>query len=113
MLGRATLRSGDVMSLHLVIHRPEEPAGSAPEAAVRAALRDAVWEVADSHWAAGEEAMLVSCDLSSDYLVSHFMGALARGGFAQPGMLIVVPMRQGSAWAGLPAEAEAWIRETI
>jgi hypothetical protein len=101
------------MTLHLVIHRPDAPAGSEAEAAIRAALRDAVWEVADSHWSPCEEALLVSCDLSPDYLVSHFRNGLARRGHAEPGMLLVVPVGATAAWSGMPADAEGWIRDLL
>ena len=101
------------MTLHLVIHRPEEPAGSAAEAAIRTALREAVWEVADSHWEPCEEALLVSSDLSPDYLLSHFRSGLARRGHPQPGMLLVVPVGTTAAWSGLPPDAEAWMAEFL
>lgn len=101
------------MTLHLVIHRPNDPAGSEGEAALRAALRDAVWEVADSHWAPCDEALLVSTDLSPDYLLDHFRGGLARRGHSDPGMLLVVPVSAKAAWSGLPAEAETWISELL
>lgn len=94
------------MPLHLVIHRPAD--GPDAEAA-RMAVRDAVWEVAESHWAAGAEALIAASDLSSAYLLSHFRRALARRGVEDPGLLIVAPVGEGAAWAGLPAEAEAWM----
>jgi hypothetical protein len=98
------------MTLALVVHHPE-PAADAPE--MRTALRDAVWEVADAHWALGQDAILAACDLSPEYLVDHFRRAMARRGFADPGLLLVVPVTPRSAWAGLPREAEGWIRETL
>jgi len=101
------------MTLHLVVHRPEEPPGSDAEAAVRAALRDAVWELADSHWAPNEETMLVSTDLSPDYILTHFRNFLARRGFAQPGMLLVVPIGEAAAWSGLPEDARRWMEEVL
>ncbi len=94
------------MPLHLVIHRPPSP-GTEGEAC-RAALREAVWEVAESHWAPGDEAVLVSSDLSSDYLLSHFRRSLARRGFDDPGMLIVAATSH-IAMHGLPREAQDWI----
>jgi hypothetical protein len=103
------------MTLHLVVHRPNEPAGSEAEALVRAALRDAVWEVADSHWAPGGaegEAVLVSSDLSPDYLVSHFRRATARRGFPDAGLLMVVQVGERAAWAGIGSETGRWIEET-
>jgi hypothetical protein len=99
------------MTLHLVIHRPDAAEGSDAEAAIRTALRDAVWEVADSHWAPCDEAVLVSTDLSPDYLLAHFRQALAQRGHGEPGMLLVVPVGQASAWSGMPADAEAWMAE--
>ena len=101
------------MTLHLVIHRPDAASGSAAEAAIRAALREAVWEVADSHWAPCEEVLLVSTDLSPDYLLAHFTKGLARRGHDAPGMLAVVPVGSAAAWSGLPPEAESWISETV
>ncbi|WP_270936142.1 hypothetical protein [Falsiroseomonas oryzae] len=97
------------MALYLVIHRPDEAAGSAADTASRAALRDAVWEVADSHWAPTEEATLVSTDLSADYLLAHFRSGMARRGYKEPGLVMVVPMRDGAAFAGLPEDGAAWI----
>jgi hypothetical protein len=97
------------MTLHLVIHRPD----AAQDQAIRAALIETVWEVADSHWSAGEEALLVSSDLSPDYLLSHFRRGLARRGHASPGLLLVVPMGQNCAWFGLPQDAADWVKSTI
>lgn len=105
------------MTLHLVIHRPEAAPGSAAEEEIRRALRDAVWEVADSHWTPGGEqlgeAMFVSCDLSPDYLVSHFRRSLARRGFAEAGMLVVTQLGERTAWTGVPDDAAVWIRDTL
>ena len=101
------------MTLHLVIHRPDDPAGSPEDAAVRAALREAVWEVADSHWTAGEEVLLVSTDLSPDYLLSHFRRGLARRGHPSPGLLMVVPMGSNATWSGLPEDTAAWMESVL
>ncbi len=100
------------MTLHLVVHRPNEPPGSEAEALLRAAVRDSVWEVAESHWApggAGGEAVLVSSDLSPDYLVSHFRRAAARRGFAEPGLLMVVQVGERAAWAGIAEDTLRWV----
>lgn len=105
-------RAGAAMTLHLVIHRPDAPTGSEAEAAIRAALREAVWEVADSHWTPCDEVLLVSTDLSPDYLLSHFRKGLARRGHPAPGLLAVVKVGEDAAWHGLPAEAADWIAET-
>ncbi|WP_137177175.1 hypothetical protein [Roseomonas sp. AR75] len=99
------------MTLHLVVHRPAAE-GEAAEAE-RAALQEAVWEVADSHWAPAEGALLVSCDLSAAYLVSHFRGGMARRGHKEPGLLMVVPMNAESAWLGLPEDGEEWVRGAL
>jgi hypothetical protein len=106
------------MSLSLVIHRPDRvPTTTKPDAGgidvMRAAVRDAVWEVADAHWALGDDAILVSTDLSPSYLVSHFRRALARRGFAETGLLLVTSVGPKAAWSGLPAEAEGWLREVL
>jgi hypothetical protein len=101
------------MTLHLVIHRPATADGSEDAAAERQALQEAVWEVADSHWAPTEEALVVSCDLSPAYLLSHFQAGLARRGHKQPGLLLVVPMGREVAWMGLPPDGEAWMREAL
>ena len=101
------------MTLHLVIHRPDGSAGSPEEAAVRAALRETVWEVADSHWEASEEALLVSTDLSPDYLLSHFRRGLARRGYPSAGVLLVVPVAPNSAWSGLPDDAAEWVKSLL
>ena len=96
------------MTLHLVIHRPEPQADAEADGLIRTALRDAVWEVAESHWSPGGEALLVASDLSPDYLLSHFRRAMARRGFADPGLLLVVQIGDRAAFAGLPADAAAW-----
>jgi hypothetical protein len=101
------------MTLHLVVHHPDETPGSEAEQAVRAALTETVWEVAESHWTMGAGAMLVGSDLSSDYLLAHFRSSLARRGFPRPGMLLIAPMGEGAARAGLPPDAEAWIAEQL
>jgi hypothetical protein len=97
------------MTLALVLHQP--PTLAAAE--IRGALRDAVWEVAEAHWTLGDESMIVACDLSADYLMSHFTRAMARRGFADPGLMLVVPLSPRSAWRGLPPEAAAWLRAGI
>lgn len=97
------------MTLALVLHQP--PADAEPE--IRAALRDAVWEVAEAHWALGDESLIIACDLSADYLLSHFSRAMARRGFADPGLVLVVPVSPRSAWKGLPPEAAAWLRDGL
>lgn len=101
------------MALCLVIHRPEAlgelPAGDSP--AMRSALADAVWEVAETHWSPAPDVTLVVTDLSPDYLLSHFRRALARRGFGQAGLLVVLRCAEGAAWEGLPAEAAAWLAE--
>jgi hypothetical protein len=107
------------MTLSLVIHRPEpaDAAPAGPEAggvvAMRAALRDAVWEVADAHWAVGDDAILVSTDLSPDYLVQHFRRALRRRGFGETGLLLVTSIGPKAAWAGLTPDAEAWLHDVL
>ncbi len=99
------------MSLSLLIHRPDAPAETAE--GMRAALRDAVWEVAEAHWALGGDAILVSSDLSPDYLLNHFRRALGRRGFAEPGLLLVTSIGPRAAWTGMPTEAEAWLRDAL
>lgn len=99
------------MTLSLLIHRPEGSAEKVEE--MRAALRDAVWEVAEAHWALGGDAVLVSSDVSPDYLLDHFRRALGRRGFASAGLLMVVGVGPRAAWTGLPAEAETWLREAL
>jgi hypothetical protein len=107
------------MSLSLVIHRPGDAdlAGAGPEAGgveeMRKAVRDAIWEVADAHWAVGEDAILVSTDLSPSYLVSHFRRALGRRGFVRTGLLVVTAVGPRAAWSGLPPESEAWLRDML
>ena len=101
------------MTLHLVIHRPAAAEGSEAAAAERHALHEAVWEVADSHWAPTEEALMVSCDLSPAYLLSHFKTGLARRGHKEPGLLLVVPMGKEVAWLNLPQDGAAWMREAL
>ena len=99
------------MSLALVIHRPDAPAEDA--AGMRMAVRDAVWEVADAHWALSEDTLLVSCDLSPGYLVDHFRRALARRGYDDGGLLFVTQVGPRAAWQGLPRDAAAWLRDIL
>lgn len=107
------------MSLSLVIHRPEaaDAADASPDAGgvaeMRKAVRDAIWEVADAHWAVAEDSILVSTDLSPSYLVSHFKRALARRGFTRSGLLLVTTVGPKAAWSGLSADSEAWLRDML
>lgn len=96
------------MSLHLVIHSPARP-----DAEAAAALADAMWEVAESHWPIGAGVVLLASDLSPDYLLAHLRAALRRRGMSDPGLLLVTPLGEGTARTGLPAEAEAWIAGAI
>jgi hypothetical protein len=99
------------MGLALLIFRPDGTADVAAE--LRAAVRDAVWQVADAHWALGEDCTLISCDLSPDYLVDHFRRALSRRGEPWSGPLLVTAVGPRTAWAGLPADAEGWLRDML
>jgi len=72
-----------------------------------------VWEVADAHWAVGDDAILVSTDLSPDYLVQHFRRALRRRGFGETGLLLVTSIGPKAAWAGLTPDAEAWLHDVL
>lgn len=105
------------MTLSIVIHRPEsDPAGDPPAdqaEAMRQAVRDAVWEIADAHWAIGSDAILVSTDLSPAYMVSHFRRALSRRGFDRTGHLLVTSVGPKAAWSDLPDEADDWLKETL
>jgi hypothetical protein len=101
------------MALHLVIHRPPGAPGSAEAAATRAALSDTVWEVADTHWSATDEALVVSTDLSAAYLLEHFRAGLERRGQDDPGLLLITPMAADTAWSGLRPEAAAWLRDLL
>jgi hypothetical protein len=101
------------MTLHLVIHRPAATERGEDAAAERHALQEAVWEVADSHWAPTEEALMVSCDLSPAYLLSHFKAGLARRGHKAPGLLLVVPMGKEVASLNLAPDGETWMREAL
>jgi hypothetical protein len=101
------------MALHLVLHQ-SAPTGRRDDAEdIRIALQDAVWEVAESHWAAGNETLLVSSDLSSDYLLSHFRRALTRRGIPQPAFLLVAPLGERPAMIGVPADAEGWMEDAF
>jgi hypothetical protein len=104
------------MTLSIVIHRPEGTSDGPADAEVegmRLAVRDAVWEIADAHWALGNDAILVSTDLSPDYMLSHFQRALARRGYPESGFLLVSSLGPKAAWSGLPAEAEGWLRDVL
>ena len=80
---------------------------------MRAAIRDAIWVVADAHWAIGPDAMLAATDLSPAYLIGHFQRASARRGYPDPGPLMVLPLSTKTAWIGLPPEAERWVRQLL
>jgi hypothetical protein len=99
------------MALSLLFHRPSGTGDAAEE--MRTAVRDAVWEVAEAHWVLGEEAVLVSSDLSAEYLRDHFRRALGRRGHAETGLLLVTSVGPQAAWAGLPQEAEAWLHDAL
>jgi hypothetical protein len=104
------------MTLSIVIHRPEGASDGPADAEVegmRLAVRDAVWEIADAHWALGNDAILVSTDLSPDYMLSHFQRALARRGYPESGFLLVSSVGPKAAWSGLPTEAEGWLRDVL
>lgn len=104
------------MTLSIVIHRPEGATDLPPDAAsegMRVAVRDAVWEIADAHWALGSDAILVSTDLSPDYMLSHFRRALARRGYEESGLLLVSTVGPKAAWSGLPDEAEGWLKDVL
>ena len=101
------------MALHLVLHRPDPTADHETAEDIRAILADAVWEVAESHWVPAEDALLVSSDLSSDYLLVHFRRALKRRGAPDPTFLYVAPLAARPAMLGLPAEAEGWIEAAL
>ncbi|NKC30877.1 hypothetical protein [Falsiroseomonas selenitidurans] len=104
------------MTLSIVVHRPESGAAEAGSSAaedMRTAVRDAIWEIADAHWAMGQDAILVSTDLSPDYILSHFQRALARRGFGESGLLLVSSIGPRAAWSGLPQDAEGWLREVL
>jgi hypothetical protein len=101
------------MTLHLVVHQPEPNADPDVVEEIRATLADAVWEVAESHWAPAEETMLVSSDLSADYLLAHFRRALSRRGVTEPGFLIVAPIAERPALLGAPPAVKAWMAEAL
>lgn len=93
------------MALHLVVFQPEPPVDGELAADIRAVLTDAVWEVAESHWAPAETTLLVSTDVSADYLLAHFRRALARRGLPEPGCLIVAPLGERPAMLGATSAA--------
>ncbi|MBU8545080.1 MULTISPECIES: hypothetical protein [Roseomonadaceae] len=101
------------MTLSIVIHRPDAGPDADEASTMRAAVRDAVWEIADAHWTLGEDAILVSTDLSPDYMLSHFRRALARRGFDRTGLLLVTGVGPRAAWSELPVEAEGWLRDVL
>ena len=97
------------MALVLVLHDPDGDRAVASE--MRVALRDAIWEVADAHWALSESAVIAATDLSPDYLLSHFSRAIARRGHKAPGQLLIVPIGERSVFAGLPEQAANWVHD--
>lgn len=99
------------MTLVLVVHHPDGDVATTSE--IRTALRDAIWEVADAHWALSEHAVIAATDLSPDYLLGHFSRAIARRGHKSPGQLLILPIAERSAFVGLPGEAERWMRAQL
>jgi hypothetical protein len=97
------------MKLVLLLHRADR--GAAEAAARRAAIEAAIWEVAESHWAVSEEAVVLACDLSADYLLRHFRRALAEAGLDGTGWLLLAPLRGPPRGHGLPRDIAAWLRE--
>jgi hypothetical protein len=98
------------MGVCLVIHGARD---GTPEVAtsVREIIQEAVWQVADTHWPAAPDVLLVASDLSPDYLADHFDRALARHGLRAAALLLVTRLdRQAARWRGLPPEGEAWLR---
>jgi len=101
------------MALHLILHRADPTTDHETAEDIRAVFADVVWEVAESHWAPAEDALLVSSDLSSDYLLAHFRRALKRRGAPEPAFLFVAPLADQPAMLGVPAEAEDWIAAAL
>jgi hypothetical protein len=91
----------------LVLHALE---GLAPPA--RKSFFDSIFEAAPEHWPLHPGATLVATGLSPAYLRDHLRRALDRAG-APEVLLLVSPLSADPAWAGLPPEGEAWLREVL
>ncbi|KAA2214996.1 hypothetical protein [Teichococcus oryzae] len=89
------------MSLLLVSHDQDTPGAQL--------LEDAVWQLAESHLTL-PGSLIVESAVSAHYLLEHLRGALRRAG--REGTLLITPIASAE-WAGLSAEAEAWIRSRI
>jgi hypothetical protein len=100
------------MGVSLVIHGAADGT-AATSAAVRDVVRDAVWQVADTHWAIGPDHMMVGSDLSPDYLADHFARALARQGLGGAATLLVTRIDRQARWRGLPLDGETWLRSGL
>ncbi len=94
------------MPLALVIH--DLPAGSA----AAKAMFDSIYEIAPEHWPVTETALLADTGVSPSYLRDHVLRALKTQGLSA-GLLLVTRMGATAAWSGLPAEGEAWLRDTL
>ena len=91
------------MPLALVIH--DLPPGSA----AAQAMFDAIYEIAPEHWPLADGAVLVVTGVSPGYLRDHLLRALN----TKAGLLLVSRLGEKAAWANLPAEGEAWLREAL
>jgi hypothetical protein len=91
----------------LVLHALE---GLGP--AARKAFFDAIFEASPAHWPIHASATLVATGLSPAYLRDHLRRALDAES-APEVQLLVCPIAGNPAWAGLPPEGEAWLRDVL
>ena len=89
------------MPLCLVLH--DLPAGGTE------VLEAAIWEVSESHWTPMANALLVSSDLSVDYISSHRTRALRREHVN--GTVLAMRADSREVAEGVAPEAVSWLHE--
>jgi hypothetical protein len=93
------------MPVALVVH--DLPPGS--DAAK--VMFEAIFEIAAEHWPVAEGVVLAVTDVSPAYLRTHLLREMTVRG-QQPGLILVSRLSE-TAWANLPAEGEAWLRDVL
>jgi hypothetical protein len=76
------------------------------------ALFAALYEIAPEHWPVTAGAVLADTGVSPAYLREHLLRSLEVRG-QKAGLLLVTRLCDAAAWANLPAEGEAWLREVM
>ena len=95
------------MSLLLVLHE----LAAAPEPASKA-FYEAIFEIAPEHWPITPQAVLLTTDVSPNYLRDHLLRALKQHG-GEAGQLLITRCAGDSAWHRLSAEGESWLKDAL